>query len=129
MEAPVVCDTDALIDYFVGAGPLAPAVRKLLEKGSLAVTTVTLFELACGAGTADEQADIRRLSGVARTLDLTPAAAWQAAQVWRQLREAGQSLNIPDVLVAGCCLAEGLALLTRDSEHFGRIPGLTLAPP
>jgi len=129
MAAPVVCDTDALIDYFVGSGPLAPAVRSLLETGTLAVTTITLFELVCGARTPDEQADIRRLSGTARTLDITPAAAWEAARVWRLLRGAGRTLNTADVLIAGCCLAEGLSLLTRNSEHFLRVPGLALATP
>lgn len=127
MAAPVVCDTDALIDYFAGAGPLAPAVRQLLETGTLAVTTITLFELACGARAAHEQADIRRLAGAARTLDVTPAAAWEAAQVWRHLRDAGRPLNTADVLIAGCCLAAGLSLLTRNSEHFSRVPRLVLA--
>ncbi len=127
MAAPIVCDTDALIDYFAGAGPLVPAVRRLLERGTLAVTTVTLFELACGARTQDERGDIRRLSTTARILDVTPAAAWEAARVWRHLRETGRPLNTADVLIAGCCLAEGLSLLTRNTEHFSRVPGLALA--
>ncbi|HEV2283658.1 MAG TPA: type II toxin-antitoxin system VapC family toxin [bacterium] len=127
MAAPVVCDTDALIDYFAGSGPLAPAVRGLLETGALAVTTITLFELACGARTPDKQADIRRLAGTARVLDVTPSAAWEAARVWRGLRDTGRPLNTADVLIAGCCLAEGLSLLTRNAEHFSRVPGLLLA--
>lgn len=128
MAAPVVCDSDALIDYFAGTGPLVPMVRRVLEDGTLAVTTITLFELACGARTQEEQADVQRLSKAARLLDVSPEAAWEAAAVWRQLRERGRPLSTADLLIAGCCLAAGLALLTRNKEHFSRVPGLMLVP-
>jgi predicted nucleic acid-binding protein len=129
MADPVVCDTDALIDYFAGSGPLVARVRSLLESGALALTIVTVFELACGARTEEEEADVRRLLSAAQVLDLTPAAAWEAARVWRHLRSAGRSLNTADVLTAGCCLAAGLSLLTRDAGHYSRVPGLRLAAP
>lgn len=128
MGALTVADTDALIDFFAGTDPMAGAVRALLEAGDLGVTTVSLFELGCGARRPDQQDDIRRLGQAAAVLPLDEAAAWQAAGAWRHLRRAGQSLATADLLIAGCCLAAGVRLLTRNASHFGRVPGLLLAP-
>ena len=34
--------------------------------------------------------------------------------------------TIADLLIAGCCLASGLPLLTRNTAHFSRVRGLKL---
>ncbi len=129
MGTPTVADTDALIDYFSGREPVAGRVRALLAAGDLAVTTVSLFELACGARTPREMEDVRRLGNALLVLPLTDRAAWEAARVWQNLRDVGRALDTADMLIAGCCLASGLPLLTRNAEHFRRVQGLALAEP
>ena len=125
----VVVDTDVLIDYFAGVSLSAEAVERLLKQDRLAVTALTLFELACGTQTEEQRRDLERLILAARALDLDAAAALQAGAVYRRLKARGELLPVPDLLIAGCCLAVGWPLLTRNVGHFRRVPGLELWEP
>ena len=125
----VVLDTDVLIDFFSGVPPPAEVVERLLREDRAVVTTLTLFELACGARTEKQPRDIELLMEGVEILELGVPAALRAAAVRRELRARGGLLDPPDGLIAGCCLAAGLPLLTRNRRHFGRVPGLGLADP
>lgn len=128
MAKPVVVDSDVLIDYFAGISPSAGAVRGLLQADRLGLTTLTVFELSCGADTEARQRDLALLVDAARVvLSLSVAAAQRAAEHFRILKTQGETLPAPDLLIAGCCLAAGLPLLTRNRKHFARIHGLDLA--
>ena len=50
MAGYIVADTDVLIDFF----PSAEVVERLLLGDRLALTSVTLFELACRIRTEDQ---------------------------------------------------------------------------
>ena len=53
--------------------------------------------------------------------------AWQASRIERALRAQGHPIGDHDAWIAGTARQHGLTLLTRNSEHFRRIPGLPLA--
>ena len=128
MARPVVVDSDVLIDYFAGASPAAQAVRRLLETDRLAVTSLTVFELCCGIQSEETQKDIELLVNAARiVLRLSPDASQLAAHQYRVLKGRGEALRTPDLLIAGCCLAANLPLLTRNRQHFSRVAELELA--
>lgn len=128
MDRPnwIVVDTDVLIDYFSGAEPAAKAVARLVDEDRLAVTTLTLFELACGVSTEEQLHDLELLSQAALVVTLDSYAALRAGAVYRELRAQGKLIGVADLLIAGCCLAAGLPLLTRNREHFGRVRELKL---
>jgi tRNA(fMet)-specific endonuclease VapC len=42
------------------------------------------------------------------------------------LRQQGQVLPAPDLLIGATALAYGLILVTRNLRHFQRIPGLRI---
>jgi len=130
MDTAVVVDSDILIDYFAGLSPSAEAVQRLLETDLLAITTLTVFELDCGAQSEEAHRDIELLVQASRAiLSLSTDAAYQAATQFRKLRRRGDLLDTPDLLIAGCCLAAGLPLLTRNTQHFERISELRLIDP
>lgn len=126
MDGCVVVDTDILIDYFAGVSPSAEAVERLLQQDRLVVTTPTLFELACGAQTHQQLQDLELLMRATQVVELDAVAALRAGAVYRGLKVKGQLIEIPDLLIAGCCLREDLPLLTRNVEHFRRVSELTL---
>ena len=127
MDEAVVVDSDILVDYFAGLSPSAEAVEKLLASDQLAVTTLTVFELGCGAQTEQARRDLDFLIQASRAvLWLDTAAAHQAAGQFRALRSKGELLDTADLLIAGCCLSAGLPLLTRNTQHFERISDLEL---
>lgn len=129
MDNDVVVDTDVLIDYFAGITPSAKAVERLLREDRLAFTSVTLFELACGAQTPEQLQDLELLVQAARVIAFDAAAALRAGAVWQHLKTRGQLIETADLLIAGCCLTVGLPLFTRNAGHFRRVTGLKLWEP
>ena len=127
MATPVVVDSDVLIDFFAGVSPSAEAVQELLESDRLALTTLTVFELHCGAQSRKVQRDVDLIVAAARlVLQLSVEAAQRAAEQFRNLQRRGEIVQTPDLLIAGCCMAAGLPLLTRNRQHFARISPLKL---
>lgn len=53
-------------------------------------------------------------------------AALRASRIRRSLRIKGQLLPDNDILIAACAMEEGQSLVTRDTDHFGRIKGLKI---
>jgi predicted nucleic acid-binding protein len=124
----VIADTDVLIDYLNDVEPAVSAVAAALERDDLVTTVISRFELLRGAARARRPAPLRTLVEALDALPLESAAADRAAALSRELEERGEPLDRADCLVAGIVLIAGEALLTRNRRHFGRVPGLRLAP-
>ncbi len=122
----LVVDTDVLIDFFAGAAPAAEAVAHLIRNYTLSLTTLTLFELASGARARAQLDDIELLVQTVDPLPLNVPAALRAGALYRDLKRQGRLLAPTDLLIAGCCLAHGLPLFSRNVQHFARVEGLTL---
>lgn len=124
----IVADTDVLIDALRGREPGRTQVAHALDAGSLATTTVSMFELLSGAGAEAERSVVERLLGPLPILPLDERAARAAATVRRDLASQGLAIGMADLLIAGICLARSTSLLTRNRTHFERVRGLTLVP-
>jgi tRNA(fMet)-specific endonuclease VapC len=101
----------------------------LFQYGHLTFTELTYYEVTRGLKAAQA---IRRLPGFEtfcqqhENLPFTHAAAVHAADIWADLKQRGQLIGEIDVLIAGLALSEGLAVVTHNTRHFGRIAGLTV---
>lgn len=122
----IVADTDVLIDYLSGRGPVADRISVELERGRLATTVITRFELLSGAKGARQERSIRDLLDGLTTLILDRDAADVAATVRRRLQELGSGIGMGDSLIAGIVLLHDGILLTRNCRHFERVEGLHL---
>jgi tRNA(fMet)-specific endonuclease VapC len=49
-----------------------------------------------------------------------------ASDIWADLHRRGQLIGDCDILIAATSLHHGLPLVTGNTAHFARIPGLTL---
>lgn len=125
----VVADTDVLIDAFDNERePMRGRVLRLARVGSLATTAITVYELTAGSRSTKVQLEILHAAlEPLLVLPLTRGAADVAAGANRYLARRGEAIAVPDTLIAGICIAHGLPLLTRNREHFSRLPGLELA--
>jgi len=122
----IVADSDVLIDALRGREPSLSRIRDELGAGSLVTTAVTVFELRSGAGTDQARHAVETLLAPLTMLPLDAAAARAAADIRLVLEQIGQKIGMADYLIAGICLSTGASLLTRNREHFERVPGLLL---
>ena len=123
----MVADSDVLIDFLRGHSPWAGRIRLEIETGQLATTAINSFELLSGAKSTTEQEKISRLLAAMTVLGISAEASERAAEARRGLEREGQGIGMADYLIAGVCLANGGVLLTRNTDHFERVPGLKIS--
>ena len=122
----IIADTDVLIDYLRGFGPVADRIELELER-RLATTVVTAFELWSGSqGSSRQEQSVGTLLQAMDVIPLDPPSARAAAQIQAQLRAAGRTLPMADSLIAGICVERDAILLTRNRRHFEGIHRLSL---
>ncbi len=122
----IVADTDVLIDFLAGRNPSADRVAAELERGGLATTVMSRFELLSGARNVKQERMIGQLLDALPSLPLDRLAADRAASVRRRLERRGSSIGMGDSLIAGIVLIHGASLLTRNRRHFKLVDDLEL---
>jgi len=123
----MVADSDVLIDFLRGRSPWAGRIRLEVETGHLATTAINSLELLSGAKNAADREKISQLLAAMTVLGVSSEAAERAAEARRALESKGQGIGMADYLIAGVCLANGGVLLTRNTDHFERVPGLKIS--
>ncbi len=117
-------DSDVLIAHLRGIAParewLEVARR---ETGPLAISTVTITEIAGGMRSA-ERREVTRLLATMRAFPVSESISWQAASFMRTYRGSHQGIGLGDYLIAGTATIEGLELATLNVRHFPMFPGL-----
>jgi tRNA(fMet)-specific endonuclease VapC len=122
----MIADSDLLIDFLRGREPGHGRIRLELGTGRLATTAVNAFELLSGAAATKERAKVQILLDALTVLPLETKAADLAARTRLDLEAQGKGIGMADYLIAGVCLAHGGTLLTRNVEHFARVPHLRI---
>ena len=97
---------------------------------SLFITAVTVSELVFGAHRSERLAEnlalVDELLEIVTVLPFDTAAARRHAELKDILRRAGMPLAELDLQIASIALSHGLPLVTHNTAHFNRIPGLVL---
>lgn len=121
-------DTDTCIGIFKGVPKVVSAWRACNERCALSLMSVG--ELAYGAAKARnpeaERGRIERLVGILDEGSLTKAVMMRFGLLKAELEAAGNPLADADLLIAATALEHGMALVTGNTKHFARIPGLQL---
>lgn len=126
----MIClDTD-VVSVFLRRGAPPPAQRRLAETvaESHATSSITLGELLYGAarrGSATLMAAVHDY--LFRDVTVVPfdeASARVYATIRVDLEAAGRPLDRSDLQIAAICLAHDLTLVTGNTRHFERVPGL-----
>lgn len=125
-------DTDWIIDCLRGRGDTAQTLVDLAPAG-LAVSVITYGELFQGTYYArDARTSLRGLRSFLRGKRLIPlnrAIAERYGIIRGDLSSRGLTVGDADLLIAATALHHDLTLVTRNSRHFSRIPGLRIFQP
>jgi len=127
-----VVDSTFLISLLRNDERTLEKAKELDDEGGAATTVINVFEVAYGVfrGMSDP---LRRLEAFERVVsnldvfDLSYEAAMRAAEISGSLDRSGMGLDPLDSLVAAITLVNGAeSLVTRNTSHFERIPGLNV---
>jgi tRNA(fMet)-specific endonuclease VapC len=90
------------------------------------LSAITVYEIEVGAYLANRLSDITALQVDFKILPFTEGIARRAAMLDANLIRQNMHIGIKDTFLAATCLAHGLPLLSVNTRHFERIPGLEL---
>lgn len=123
-------DTNIVI-YFIKNKPPAVAARinALHPAAAVCMSFFTYAELLKGAERSTRKAEVlRRLDSLVKQIpvvyDTSPAVCEHYAHHATQLRLAGTPIGGNDLWIACHALAEGMVLVTNNTDEFERIVGL-----
>jgi tRNA(fMet)-specific endonuclease VapC len=125
-------DTDWIIDGLANIPDALTALRTRARNG-IAVSIVSFAELYEGAyGSQNPQSEIARIQQFLSSypvINLSDAITDRFGQVRARLRAQGTLIPDLDLLIGVTAVVHGLAVMTRNVRHFGRIPGVALYRP
>ena len=128
---PALIDTDILSLFFRNNQNAVSNFKIYLkEHEKINLTIVTYYEIISGLKHRDalKQLDLfLKFASQNSILPLTEKSATISADLYARLRKAGQMLDDIDILIAGVAIANNLALVTRNKNHFERIEELKIA--
>ena len=110
----VVLDTSIVIDYLKGEREAVEAVEKF-SKAKFSITFITEYELLKYRGAAVKKV-LNELLTKFIIYHSDDKSAVIAAEIYKNLEDAGELINENDILIAGICLSRNDVLLTKDRD-------------
>lgn len=129
MSLRYLLDTNT-VSYFIrrSSSPLEKRMTLALKQNSAAISTLTRAELRYGQALMDAQDKRRNMIDLLLQqlphLPWTLEAADQYGQIKSQLKRTGEPIGEIDTQIAAHALAENLILVTHNTQHFEKVPGL-----
>ncbi len=127
----LLLDTDVLSEPLRRTPHRKVYARFNVHAGNLAASVITLNELRYGAMLNQPSGSLwtrieTTLIPFVHWTSVNETVALKAADIRADLRRAGQIVGINDCLIAATALVNDWILITRNTAHFKRMPGLQL---
>lgn len=127
MDRPLILETTFLIDLEREhhRGSPGPAVKFLEsnDEARLYLPFIVTGELAAGISMRD-RARWQAFLSPFYVLPSTPDVSWHYGRAYRHLQENGTLIGANDLWIAATGLAYHMPVVTRNVEHFRRVPAL-----
>ena len=127
MDRSLILETSFLVDFERenNRGTPGPALAFLEahENARLYVTFTVAGELAAGVPLA-ARARWEEFLGPFHILPFTADVSWEYGRAFRYLQENGLLIGANDLWIAATAVAYRMPVVTRDIEHYRRVPGL-----
>jgi tRNA(fMet)-specific endonuclease VapC len=128
---PLILETTFLIDlereHHRGASGPAISFLESNEDARLYLPFIVAGELAAGISMRD-RARWEAFLAPFYVLPSTPDVSWQYGTLYRHLQGDGRLIGANDLWIAATGLAYHMPVVTRNVEHFRRVPGLEVQP-
>jgi tRNA(fMet)-specific endonuclease VapC len=126
--SPCLLDSDVLIQHFRGNPVVASRLEDYQRQhGVFDLSVISYYELERGAESNPRKRQLwQRFTTLCRIIELDRHIADTAAQMYQTLATRGDLIPDADLLIAATALTRGMTLVTHNTQHFSRIPGLSL---
>lgn len=127
MGRALILETTFLIDleraHHRGVPGPAIAFLEQNQEARLYLPFVVAGEMAAGISMRD-RARWEAFLAPFYVLPATPDVSWQFGRAYRHLRDNGNLIGTNDLWIAATGLAYEMPVVTRNVDHFRRVPGL-----
>lgn len=122
----VICDTNVFIRLFLQDEEV---IRVLTGIGSRNIVMPTVVAMELVAGMRNKQ-ELQQMGKYIRSYNLLPIDAESSRRALELMRDfrLSHGLQIPDALIGGMAIANGLPLFTYNLKDFRFLPGIQLYP-
>lgn len=128
----MILDSTFLIDVLRGSSDVAELVEDVDASGASFVSAVTVMELFEGIHLSDasgeERSSVETLLTDLNELPFDRECAIRAGKINADLVAAGEPIDETDVMIGATALVHDRPVVTRNVDHFQRIPDLDVVP-
>jgi len=117
----VLTDTSVIIDFLRKKNKRNSVLWRIRENNAYFMSSVTLFELQCGAKTEKHSED-----KWIRTIPFDNEIAEISSIIYQHLKWEHKLIEFRDIFIAATAIAENLCVATLNAKHFERIKDIDL---
>jgi len=124
-----VLDTNVLVRLLRGHGQDVLGRIIDMSPGSIAVSSITLAELAFGASLSMKANETERVLSLMKDFIAVPfgeSEAWEYGKIRHELHQKGTPIGQLDLLIAAVARCHNWVVVTHNLSEFSRVEGLLL---
>ena len=127
----IMLDTDIIIDFLRNGVDNSNIFRDIKNNNVKSyASSITTFELYNGVllsrNPKEKLEDLDRLLESIDIISFDRTQSYVASKIYVYLIKKGMPLEIRDILISASAISKNLLLLTKNKNHFDRIPELRL---
>jgi predicted nucleic acid-binding protein len=111
-------DSDIIIWHLRGRKEITEMLRDLQRSGLPACSAISVLEVQLGVKTKDEEGKTNRFLESLKVFDVNMDIVKIAAQLIREYKAKGVTMDIPDSIIASTCILHDLILVTYNRKHY-----------
>lgn len=111
-------DSDILMDFFKKKEEAVDLITKLVEKGNLSTSILSVTELRAGWSKEQAKFFLQRFYDLVEIKSITKEIAELAGRLRWEYKTEGVSLPTIDTIIAATAIVEDCQLVTRNKKDF-----------
>jgi len=115
--ARFLLDSDIVIWHLRGREEVTEMLRDLERFGVPGCSALSVLEVQLGVKKGEEERT-NHFFKYLKVFDVNREIAGKAAQLIREYKGKGVTLNIPDAVIASTCILHNLILVTYNRKHY-----------
>ena len=111
-------DSDIIIWHLRGRKEITEMLKDLQRSGLPTCSAISVLEVQLGIKTKGEEGKTNRFLESLKVFDINMDIAKMAAQLIREYKAKGVTMDIPDAIIASSCILHDLTLVTYNRKHY-----------